>query len=497
MAHPVTLSKSKLLAYVQCPRKLWLAQYRPELEDEEAFDPAVLEIGRAIGAKAREIYGREGGHLITGERGLRAAVAATQALVDAGGRKPIFEATFEHAGVTVQVDVLDRSQAVPKLVEVKSSTSVKEHHLVDCTVQAWTLSQLGMAPRVAVAHVDAEFVYGGDGDYSHLLIEEDVTALVDERLAQVPALVAGARATLEALDEPETAIGEQCASPYACPFFGHCAPPQREFPVTALGGLKSGLYALMHEGFGDLRDVPNDKLANDRQRRIARCTRLGRPYLGRELRELALTLPRPRYYLDFETVAFAVPIWPGTRPYEALPFQWSVHVDDGAADESSGGLAHAAYLSLSGEPPMRACAEALLETLGERGPILVYSGYERRVLGELATRYPDLAPALDSLRERLVDLLPAVKTHYYHPDMRGSWSLKSVLPTVAPDLDYGGLGEVRNGAAAQAAYLEAIAPTTPVERRERLRHALLEYCRYDTLALVRLVDFFERTPPCE
>jgi hypothetical protein len=182
-----------------------------------------------------------------------------------------------------------------------------------------------------------------------------------------------------------------------------------------------------------------------------------------------------------------VPIFAGTRPFEALPFQWSCHIEN-----SPGEIEHAEFLDLGSAPPMRALAEHLLATLGSAGPIVVYAPYERRVLTELAARFPDLAARLAALAERIVDLHPITRRHYYHPAMHGSWSIKAVLPTVAPDLGYETLGEVRDGLAAQAAYLEAIDAKTSASRRAALRRALLDYCRHDTLALVRLVEFFGR-----
>jgi hypothetical protein len=198
-------------------------------------------------------------------------------------------------------------------------------------------------------------------------------------------------------------------------------------------------------------------------------------------------LPFPRYYLDFETVATAVPFFAGTRPYEQVPFQWSCHVET-----APGKVEHREFLDVTGAAPMRAVAERLVAQLGTTGPIVVYSGYERRVLTELVARFPDLAAPLGALVERLVDLLPPTRAHYEHPGLGGSFSLKAVLPTVAPDLDYAKLGAVQDGLGAQLAYLEAIAPSTTEARRTTLRKALADYCRQDTLALVRLVEFFAR-----
>jgi hypothetical protein len=487
MRAPIALSKTKLLSLKQCRRKLWLETFKPELVAEPSPEAqALLATGNTVGDIARRLYGP--GRLVSFERGLRAAIETTRALVAAGGREPIFEATFEHDGVSVRIDVLERSELEPKLVEVKSAARVKDHHLDDCAIQAWALARNGLAPRaVAVATVDPGFVYPGGGDYDGLLVETDVTEQVGERLSHVDSLVSAARRTLAALDEPEVLVGTHCGAPYECDFYAHCAPPAGRYPVLALGGSQEKLYELLHEGISDVRDVPEQALVSETQRLIWRQSRREEAYVGAELRALARGLPYPRYYLDFETVNPAVPIFAGTRPFEAVPFQWSCHIEP-----SRGRLEHEEFLDLGAEPPMRRLAESLLRTLGTAGPIVVYTTYERRVIDDLAARFPALAAPLAALNDRIVDLHPPTRRHYYHPAMQGSWSIKAVLPTVAPDLSYAGLGEVRDGFAAQTAYFEAVEPRTPDARRAALRRALLDYCRQDTLALVRLVEFFGR-----
>ena len=181
-------------------------------------------------------------------------------------------------------------------------------------------------------------------------------------------------------------------------------------------------------------------------------------------------------------------LWPGTRPYEQLPFQWSCHCED-----RSGALSHREFLDLSGADPTRAFAKTLIAALGTKGPICVYNqGFEGRVIRELALRYPELAESLAALLSRLIDLLPLTRAHYYHPAMKGSWSIKAVLPTIAPDLDYAELSEVQDGGGAQEAYREAIAPDTPPDRKQVLDQALRRYCGRDTEALVRLAAFLKQ-----
>ncbi|HEY3517341.1 MAG TPA: DUF2779 domain-containing protein [Gammaproteobacteria bacterium] len=489
MRAPIALSKSKLLSLVQCPRKLWLETYSPELLPEPSPEKtAVLATGNAVGELARQLYGRGAGHVVSFDRGLRAAIESTRALVARGGAEPIFEATFDHDGVSVRIDVLDRSEPTPKIVEVKSSARMKDHYVDDCAIQAWALAHNGLTVRqIAVATLNPEFVYAGDGRYEGLLVETDVTERVQQRLADVGELVVTARRTLAALDEPAIAVGTHCGAPHECEFYAHCAPPPAKYPVLDLGGSREKLFELMRAGYSDVRDVPEAALDGDVQRRIWQQSRLEAPYVGPELREAVAALPFPRYYLDFETIGPAVPIFAGTRPFEALPFQWSCHIE-----KSRGAIEHAEFLELDGGAPMRRLAERLLATLGTSGPIVVYTPYERRVLHDLAERYDDLALGLRALAERIVDLHPVTRRGYYHPAMHGSWSIKAVLPTVAPDLSYEKLGAVRDGLAAQTAYLEAIDAQTSAARRAALRGALLDYCRHDTLALVRLVEFFGR-----
>jgi len=484
----IAISKTKLLSYLQCPRRLWLEQYSPELEDEEAFDQAAVETGRVVGAMAREVYGRGTGHLVSHERGLRSAVTETATLIKAGGNDPIFEATFDHDGVTVQVDVLDRSDGKLQIIEVKSSTKVKDHFLSDCAIQAWTLGQLGMQPSgTKLALIDNTFEYAGDDNYEGLFREVDLTPDLEPLMTTVPEAVSATRETLDSLDEPTREIGAHCRTPHPCPFFERCSPAQGEYPILGLGGRKEPLYAMMLQGMRDIRDLREEQLTSASQQRIWRQTVAGEAALSSELKPLIDALGYPRYFLDFETIAFAIPIWPGTRPYQALPFQWSCHIDQGRDS-----IRHEEFLDLSGEPPMRQIAEELIDRLGTTGPIMVYTSYERRVLNELGARFPELAPSLSALVERLVDLHPLAKKHYYHPEMRGSWSIKAILPTIGTDIDYSNLVGVRDGEAAQSAYLEAIHKNTTDERRAVLREALLAYCRLDTEAMVKLVEFFGR-----
>ena len=234
--------------------------------------------------------------------------------------------------------------------------------------------------------------------------------------------------------------------------------------------------------------VPEERLGNALHVRIWRATRAGAAEIDSAVVPLLRDLPYPRSFLDFETIQPAVPLWAGTRPYQRIPIQWSCHVQ-----AKPGRLVALGELVTSGDDPRRAFAESLLRAMPADGPVFVYNaGFERGVLNELAQALPDLAAPLQRIADRLVDLLPITRTHYYHPAMRGSWSLKAVLPTIAPDLDYANLdGGVRSGGDVEAVYAEILDPATDAARRTALETALVTYCERDTLALVRLVRFFE------
>lgn len=195
----------------------------------------------------------------------------------------------------------------------------------------------------------------------------------------------------------------------------------------------------------------------------------------------------PRSWLDFKTISFAVPRWVGTRPYQQVPFQFSVHVE-----QADGRIDHHDFLALNTNDPRRDCAEALLRAIPPQGAVIGYNAaFERSRVVELAEAFPDLAPALEAIGNRIVDLLPVTRAHWYHRDQRGSWSIKAVLPTIAPELDYSGL-EVNSGGAAQQAFLEAIAPETTIERRRHIELALRTYCARDTEAMIVLAKQLER-----
>lgn len=490
-----TLSKSGILAYRQCPRRLWLEIHRPELREDSAAAQARFAAGHQVGEIARRLYDPEQRGILTDPQaaGFEAALARSAALRQSA--QPIFEAGFRAAGALAFADVLlpvrhRRAQAW-RLIEVKSSTSVRDYQRDDAAVQAFVARAAGVPlAGVAFAHIDSAWVHPGGGNYQGLLRETDRTDAALGRGEAVRSWIADAQRVTARSKEPRTATGRHCTEPFECGFRAYCQSrePQPEQSVRRLPGPFGRALAAHLEATGttELREVP-DALLNDRQRRVKTATLSGAIHFDRKGLARALSgHGLPAWFLDFETVQFAVPIWKGTRPYQQIPFQFSVH-----RLARSGTLEHREFLDLGDKDPSRPLAQALLAACGRRGPIFSYnSAFETNCIRGLAERFQPLAAELSALAERMVDLLPIARDHYYHPSQRGSWSIKSVLPAICPDLRYDELDGIRNGGTAMAGFLEAVAPETTAARKAEIDRQLRAYCALDTLALVRLWSMF-------
>ena len=475
-----SLSKSRILAGLQCPKRLWLQTHQRELAEITPATQAAFDTGHRVGEVARTLF--PGGVLIGNVDNIPAALAETKAALR-NGQQPVFEAAFSYRRVLIRADILLPGDTRHRLIEVKSSTGVKDYHLDDSAIQAWVTRGAGIGlERVELAVIDTTFVYQGDGDYRGLFRYADVTDAVAERAPRVPGWVRDFSAMLGG-PMPEIGVDDHCTSPFECPFLAYCSRDQPEYPVSLLPRGGRVVEELLGEGIEDLRDIPAGRLEKALHERVRRATVEGKPHVDPDLAKLLGAMSFPRYYLDFESANLAVPIWKGTRPYEHLPFQWSCHVE-----RRDGSLDHREFLDASGAAPMRGFAESLLQAVGTEGPIVVYGAFEKTVLKSLADRCPDLAPALERVIERLFDLLPVLQRHYYHPAMRGSWSIKAVLPTVAPELAYEGLELVQDGIGAQQAFAELVQGAPDPERARALTEALRTYCQRDTLALWTLTQ---------
>jgi len=402
-----------------------------------------------------------------------------QALYD--GAPAVYEASFRAGGVFVAVDILKRETRGFRLIEVKSSTSIKDHHIPDVAIQAHVLRQSGLdLEGIEVMHLNRECTYP---DLSNLFTRSDVTeaaGAVEESVsrwaAEQLAMLAG--------PVPDVRIGPHCTTPYECPFMGRCWPTLPPHHVSTLYAMRRRALELDEQGYRTihdlLEDVPLGPIA-DRQRRAVQEGRLiVEPTLAAAL---DVFVP-PIAFLDFETVGLAVPVWEGCHPYDAVPAQFSCHVQ-----ETDGRVTHHEWLANGPEDPRPMLAERLVLACESARTVVAYNaGFERQCIEQMAEAVPALWARLLSIVARLTDLLAVVRNHVYHPDFGGSFSLKRILPALVPGLSYEGLAIKEGGMASlELERLLFRGAEFSEGAKVQLRTDLLRYCCQDTLGPVRLL----------
>lgn len=442
------LTKSRFMAGRQCTKRLWFEVNEPLAT--RAPESMAMRQGHAFDAFVRTLWP---GRVIARAAGMPAAIAETSRVLAQGGAPILHQPAVRHGDFAVIADVLRRDRGAAELVEIKSSTSLKPEHLPDAAFQTLVLRGAGVpVERVSIGHVNNQFTLERAGEFEGLLAEADITAAVEALLPTLGEQAVALQRVMGLPGAPPVAMGPHCMTPYPCPFIERCS-----------------------------QTSPPPDFSQHKEPRV----RAGQAFLDRAAAAELRAAPYPRSYLDFETIAFAVPEIVGTRPYQQLPFQWSLHVE-----QPSGEVTHAEYLAIEEFGNFDALAVALLAAVPAAGPVYAYNApFERRALELLMRLSTANATALEALAARLEDLLPITKRAYYHPQMQGSWSLKAVIPTIAPELAYGALGAVQEGEAAQLAFLELRAGRVDDRRRAALTAAMLAYCCQDTLALVQLARF--------
>ena len=478
------LSKSKFLSGLQCHKRLYLEIHQPFLATKpDAATQAMFEMGTEVGELARSRF--PGGVLVTaGYRQSEAALAQTTALIEDPAVPAIFEAAFLHAGVLIRADVLERVPAEEgrpcgwRLIEVKSSTRVKDIHLEDLAIQSEVIVGAGLTlVSVGLMHINTGYLYrDGAIDLTALFAIQDLSEAVAQRRAEVPGRLAEMARMLLQPQAPAIEPDRHCHTPYDCPFWDHCTKDKPARWIHYLPGSKQVVGQLIQEGVTTIDEIPAGTKLSPVQRRVKENVE----WVSAKLGPVLQAVKYPVHHLDFETVMMAVPRFSETRPYQALPVQWSNHIE-----QETGELRHEEFLHKDVSDPRRVLAESLLESLGEKGSICVYSPYERSILEQLSVAIPSLKPALSRLIARLWDLFPIIRDHYYHPAFGGSYSIKSVLPAMVPSLAYDDLAIKEGGHAASQYYRMVFVETDWIERAT-IEESLLRYCERDTLAMVEL-----------
>lgn len=478
------LSKSRFQTGLQCPKALWLGAYQRELADPVGESlQHVFDTGTSVGELARRRF--PGGVLVAEDHTQSAQALETTSRLLEDPSAAIYEAALGNGTMFVRADVLVRvGGGMWDLYEVKSGTRVKPENITDAAVQAWAIEGAGCRlRRIHLMHLNRDYVHtGGEYDLERLFTAEDVTDEARAFMPRIPGLVADLLDML-AGPMPEVRIGKRCTAPYRCSFHGYCHSflPQRN-AVTSLPRISDDLlHSLLNAQIHSIDEIPDDFPGlSSQQRTVVRLLESGQARIEGDPRPSLEELVRPLHFLDFETMSSALPLFPGTRPWQTVPFQWSDHIlhDDGT-------LEHREFLHESCGDPRPAFLDSLLETLGDTGSVVVYSPYESTQLTALASAYPIRAAEIASVQARLFDLLVTVRTHVRHPDTLGSSSIKAVLPALVPELSYADL-TIGDGSTASLRYLQCVTGVLPTEEHGRMFADLKAYCGRDTEALVHV-----------
>jgi predicted RecB family nuclease len=484
----MNLSKSRFVAGVQCLKRLYWQVYNPELAAEQQdSSEAIMRQGLEVGRLAQQAF--PGGLQVEGSHDdLAQALRNTRELISNAGIPAIFEATFKHGNVLVRVDVLQRQPGNKwRLIEVKSTARVKDHHLYDVGIQKNVASACGVdLSHSCVMHLNRGYVYsGGAYDLDHLFTITDVDDGIAQLEAEIETQIRTEFHILEQPAPPEVAPGGQCRNQVVCEFFHCCNSPTPADHVSHLPGIRDwAVQELASLGIESIHGIPNDFPLSGRLRRACTSVQRGTPWFSSHIARKLEELRFPLCFMDFETVNPAIPRYAGMRPFDQIPFQWSLHVrrNRGAS------LDHFEFLETTDSDPRRQFLGQLCPLLEEAGSIVVYGQtFESQRLADLARWFPEFVPRVQQIQRRLWDLLPVVRNNVYHPDFQGSFSLKDVLPALVPELSYEDM-EVAEGISAGRVWESIVRGNLDVAERIRLKDALLAYCRQDTLAMARLIE---------
>lgn len=483
--HSHTLTKSTFLRGLQCPKSLLLDALHPELRDPlDSQAQLRMRMGQEVGMQARERF--PGGEIARFPGQIEPSLQRTQDLMQSGV-EILYEAAFQHAGVFILVDLLIKGQQGWRLIEVKSTSQLKDEHLWDIAIQTFVLRGAGVPIEDAVLlHINNEYVRDGALDHQALFKEEPLLVLVNELESQIKDSIRSSVEHLQAGVVPERDIGPYCKDPVDCDFIGHCwshLPSPSVFDVYRLTLRKK--HALYQAGIHQIDQIPESFSMPSSSKFHVEAYKAGSVVLkGEELRSFIASLQYPLYFLDFETFNVPIPPFDGLKPYVHVPFQYSLHRQRNPGGE----LIHSGFLAKAGSDPREEFIQKLLKETEGQGDIIVYNAnFERAVLKGLAEQFPVYANELEGRIQRLVDLMvPFRDRSYWTPAMGGSVSLKSVLPALVPELSYKAL-DVQDGTQAMEVYLslEDLGDSTAAKSQ---REALWEYCKMDTLAMVRVLD---------
>jgi hypothetical protein len=481
------LSKSTFMRGVQCLKSLYLNHYHQDLRNKLTDEKQrVLERGQEVGKLAQGLFPGGVEVDIFSFGNIEEAVTHTAELIE-NGEGIVYEAGFQFDEVLVLTDILIKGSSGWSIYEVKSSTEMKPQYILDTAIQYYVVTNAGLPMEdIYLVHLNNEYVRSGEIDVRAMFSFESVLDAVLAIQDCIKEIIPELKTVLQLDEIPEIDIGKHCHDPVDCDFTDYCwqhVPP--DSILYHKGWRKTKQFELYRSGVLMLDQITNNYSLNKNQRMQVESFKSKSTYIDRRsIQNFLRDIHYPLSFLDFETYAPAIPLYNNSRPYQQIPFQYSLHIKESEQSE----LKHCEYLGMPQEDPRKELIERLLGDIAEEGDIIVYSkGFEVHILKELIRDFPEYDAQLNGIRERIKDLmLPFQKRYYYNSEMRGSYSIKEVLPALVPDLDYTDL-EVSDGISAMFVFDQLLNETDENVIRETRRN-LLAYCKRDTLAMVRILE---------
>ncbi len=482
------LSKSTFMRSCQCLKSLYLHKYQPDLRDEiSESQEAIFVRGTNVGLLAQKLFPNGVDASPATPYEYQKSVEKTTQLIKSG-TEIIYEAAFQFEGVLCAIDILVKQNGIWKAYEVKSTTKVKEPFIKDASLQYYVITNSGIQlSDIEIMYINNKYVRNGEIELDKLFKTESVFEAAKQNQAFIIEQVAKAKSVIKQKEIPLIDIGEHCSTPYPCDFHSHCwkhIPENSVFSISRLNSEKK--FELYRAGIIRIEDIPNDYPLNENQRLQTDSYQSHETYIDKPaIQEFLNELMYPLSFLDFESIMPALPLFDYSRPYQQIVFQYSLHYKENANAE----LQHFSFLAdAKAGDPRKYFIEQLLQHIHKEGSIIVYNrAFEATRLKELAEIFPEYAQAIQQIIDRFVDLmLPFQRKQYYANEMEGSYSIKYVLPALVPDLKYDDLA-IADGSTASASFENLMYETDETKIAETRMH-LHEYCKLDTLAMVRIVE---------
>lgn len=486
------LSKSRYCRGYQCPKMLWMDNYKIE-EQAPMSNEQVLENGTEVGELARGLFGEYVNIDRPDDKNANAIMIEKTQEAIKNNIPIITEASFSYNNNFCSVDILKKYGDHFEIYEVKSSTGVHDIYYEDASYQYYVLTKAGYnVTKVCIVHINSNYVRHGELDLKQLFTIEDVTDTAIMKQSEIESIIKHLKEVVENSEEPQNKIGINCFDPYECQYWEYCTknlPKPNVFDLHSTNthaiNIKTKMQ-MFYDGKVSYNDLEYEDLPNDTLKQIEHEIKDIPDEIDKdEIRDFMSTLSYPLYFLDFETYQKPIPEYDNMKPFQQIPFQYSLHY----ILEEGGKLHHKEFLAQPDIDPRRSLAEQLVKDIPMNVCTTAYNmGFEKGRIREMAEVFPDLSEHLLNIRENIKDLMiPFQKRHYYTRAMQGSFSIKYVLPALYPDdpsLNYHNLDEVHNGSEASATYINLGKKSK--EEQEKTRANMLKYCGLDTYAMVKV-----------